>query len=752
MLRYVIERDADCFEQVFLDTGVDLRSVCRREARAPPPARAPATRRPVQVLRSAGRFHSIVILLSLSSFRRRLERTVAGVWVLGLLALLPGGALAQLEATPEDSEVERVVFLLQYIAVDYGVGVRDGAIVNPFEYAEMSSFSQLLVDRSDELRERGASEEILGGIRELRAKIAATRPWSEVQALASDLAEHLVTQLGLIALPTAVPDLDRGRRSYEQVCASCHGATGEGDGPAASGMDPPPTSFSDARMNLVSPHQLYGAIQLGIQGTAMPSFRSELDASTVWDIAFFLMTLRKEFAPHAPELELPLTLSDLARRSNQALLARVRAEGVEVDPPHIDHYRGSPGSLRRTARPPEELAKAKPQSSVRRPVPAQGPDLQVALRLQDAFADVAQQVVPSVVGVVGLIRQADGDAPASGSGGSWRGGVGERLYPGFRAARSGSGFLVSDDGYILTTHDLLTDDARELVDAVDVELHDGRHELARIVGTEPTIKLGILKLEQLPGRTLPELRAARIGESASVRVGHWAIALGNPAGPGTSFAVGTLSSGPERQCYQEELTATLMQTSLGIPAGGYGGPLTNIEGEVVGVMVPAPGAELPELVHTTRSLEFALPIDLAMAIYEPLKLRESRKSPWLGFSVLELGAARPRLPEASPGGEPTATGSVRRRRLRSSLRSQFPRLGVYIDDVFEPSPAAAAGVRIGDILLSIDGNILVSVGEFQRWLYLSGIGRTIELEIFRDGQTLEKRVTVEERPKAARPR
>jgi S1-C subfamily serine protease/mono/diheme cytochrome c family protein len=693
-----------------------------------------------------------VILLGLSSLRRRLERTLARIWMLAFLALSPGSAFAELDATPEHAEPEQAVFLLQYIAVDYGAAVHDGAIVNPFEYAEMGSFSQLLVDRSDELRERGASEEILSDLRRLRAMIAATRPWSEVQELANDLAEALVTQLDLIALPTAAPDLDRGRKSYEQLCASCHGATGEGDGPAAPGMDPPPTSFSDARMQLVSPHHLYGAIQLGIQGTAMASFRSELDASTVWDIAFFLMTLRSDFAPRAPERELPLTRADLARSSNHALLARVRAAGVEVDLSHIDHYRASPGSLRRTLRPREDLAPRKRPSSAPMSAPAQGPDLQVALRLQDAFAEVASQAVSSVVGVTGLIRRTDGDAPEPGSDGSWRGGEEERLYPGFRSARSGSGFLVSDDGYILTTHHLLTDDAGELVDAVDIELHDGRHEIARIVGTEPTIKLGILKLEQLPGRTLPELRPARIGTSESVRVGHWAIALGNPAGPGTSFAVGTLSSRPERQCYQEELTATLMQASLGIPVGGYGGPLTNIEGEVVGVMVPGPGSEFPELVRTSRSLEFALPIDLAVAIYEPLKLRESRKSPWLGFSVLELGAVRLRQPEANPGGESPATGSVSRRRLRSSLGSQYPRLGVYIDDVFEPSPAAAADVRIGDTLLSIDGNVLVSVGDFQKWLYLSGIGRTIELEIYRDGQTLEKRVTVEERPESARPR
>jgi serine protease Do len=134
-----------------------------------------------------------------------------------------------------------------------------------------------------------------------------------------------------------------------------------------------------------------------------------------------------------------------------------------------------------------------------------------------------------------------------------------------------------------------------------------------------------------------------------------------------------------------------------------------------------------------RPLDFALPIDLAMAIYEPLKLKGSRRSPWLGFSVLERRA-------------------VRRDRLGRSGDAKLPATGVYIDDVFDPSPASAADVRVGDFLVSIDGNRLGSVGAFQKWLYLSGIGRTITLEISRDGKRLEKRVTVEERPQTAVPR
>ncbi|MEN8184736.1 MAG: PDZ domain-containing protein, partial [Myxococcota bacterium] len=170
-------------------------------------------------------------------------------------------------------------------------------------------------------------------------------------------------------------------------------------------------------------------------------------------------------------------------------------------------------------------------------------------------------------------------------------------------------------------------------------------------------------------------------------------------------------------------------------------------------VVPGPGAEFPELVASARSLEFVLPIDLAMAIYEPLKLKESRRSPWLGFSVLELRASRRRLVSSSGGVEPPRTGVAVRRRPTSPRKGvHVPQIGVYIDDVFEPSPAAAAGIRIGDRLISIDGNRLRSVWEFQKWLYLSGIERTITLAILRDGEILEKRVTVEERPEAAVPR
>lgn len=173
-----------------------------------------------------------------------------------------------------------------------------------------------------------------------------------------------------------------------------------------------------------------------------------------------------------------------------------------------------------------------------------------------------------------------------------------------------------------------------------------------------------------------------------------------------------------------------MQSSLSIHPESYGGPLVNIRGEIVGMNVPPPGEIDPEAMRRARSSEYALPINLAMNIYEALKISETRKSPWLGISVLELAA-------------------VHRRKNSTGESPPLPRTGVYIDDVFDPSPAARAGIRVGDSLVAIDGNRLFSVLDFQKWLYLSGIGRSVRLEIFREQETLEKKATIEERPQSA---
>jgi serine protease Do len=222
----------------------------------------------------------------------------------------------------------------------------------------------------------------------------------------------------------------------------------------------------------------------------------------------------------------------------------------------------------------------------------------------------------------------------------------------------------------------------------------------------------------VPVRTVP------IGDSDTVRVGHWAIAVGDPPGPEKSFAPGTIAGRPERECYQEHRTSTLLQASASMDPAGFGGPLVNIHGEVVGVTIPGGGAAA-----AAGNLPVsALPIDLAMTIYRALKVKESEQSPWIGISVAELSA-----------------------QLRGRLKSS-PLTGIYIDDVFEPSPASQIGIRTGDILTKMDDHPILGVSDFQTWLYLLGIDSRVTLEIVRDGKTLRKAVTIQQRPESARTR
>jgi S1-C subfamily serine protease len=125
-----------------------------------------------------------------------------------------------------------------------------------------------------------------------------------------------------------------------------------------------------------------------------------------------------------------------------------------------------------------------------------------------------------------------------------------------------------------------------------------------------------------------------------------------------------------------------------------------------------------------------LPISLVLNLFEALKVARSHRSPWIGISVLELPAVRRRL-------GPNAHGVA------------MPPTGVYIDDVFTPSPAARAGIRPGDFLVGLGGHAILSVGDFQTWLYVTGIDATAELALVRDGKPLTLKVPVEVRPPEA---
>jgi S1-C subfamily serine protease len=252
-----------------------------------------------------------------------------------------------------------------------------------------------------------------------------------------------------------------------------------------------------------------------------------------------------------------------------------------------------------------------------------------------------------------------------------------------------------------------------------------------IIGSEPTLDLAILRLTTPPAYDkLPRLE---LGDSDHLQTGHWVIALGDPPGPQKVFAVGVVSATAERQCYQEQRSATLLQSSLVLPAGGLGGPVVDIFGHVVGVNIGDPGTSRPAPSSDTTTVARTLPINLVLNLFEALKVAQSQRSPWLGVSVLELPLARRRLGKQAKG-------------------TVFPRTGLYIDDVFDPSPASRAGVRPGDFLIRLGGHELYSVGDFQTWLYVLGIGTRAEIDLVRGGQPLNVAAPIEVRPESAKMR
>ena len=264
-----------------------------------------------------------------------------------LLLVVPARSPARagsslLDSLPQDSEriePEKLIFLLQYLGTDYGAAVESGRVISEFEYQEMLDFSRLLLE---EYRQLGPPQEILTELENIRRLIEEKREWIEVRGLTLSLLPRFSEHLNVISYPAVVPNLSRGKRFFVENCAKCHGLDGDGKGPSAAELDPPPRSFQDPRMNQLAPHQLFNALTFGVEGTEMPSHLESLSDQERWDIAFYIMTLRDGFNPVPPSTFLPVSLKSLAVHSNEELVAQLGNDGVEAQVAYIDYYRENP--------------------------------------------------------------------------------------------------------------------------------------------------------------------------------------------------------------------------------------------------------------------------------------------------------------------------------------------------------------------------------------------------------------------------
>lgn len=308
----------------------------------------------------------------------------------------------------------------------------------------------------------------------------------------------------------------------------------------------------------------------------------------------------------------------------------------------------------------------------------------------------------------------------------WRGVVGIRSLSESKVLRQGLGFMVEKEGFVLTLYENLTSpDSGRLLDDITV-LSNGRSHAAEVIGVEPTLNLGIIKLLSAESFTPVKSLMKREPEPG---LALQAVVLDQKKG--LSYIDGNVTALNTKQCYQHSLASTMFRARISIPSTSLGSPVfAKDSGEVAAIFTGF--KPLAEPGHAEDSSEtHLLPISLCMNIYESLKTKRSLKSPWTGFSVRALSAQEQRF-------FPTA-------------RKHHG--GVVVEDVWDNSPAQKLGVQPGDILVQFAYNRILSVADFQKWLYMHGVGHPVKLIFVRNGTDyLMADYIIEERPAWARPK
>jgi serine protease Do len=334
-------------------------------------------------------------------------------------------------------------------------------------------------------------------------------------------------------------------------------------------------------------------------------------------------------------------------------------------------------------------------------VPA--PSIPAARPLQDlseAFAAVAEHVKPSVVYIRSQrTERADARPQPRVPPGM------ERFFPRFRQQPeieqgSGSGFIVSADGYILTNNHVV-----EGAEQVTVRLLDRREFKAKVIGTDVNTDVAVLKID---AKSLPPIS---LGNSDDARVGEWVLAIGNPLGEGLTFTVTSgivsakgraLNGLPGRG---QGSIQDFIQTDAAINPGNSGGPLVSVRGEVIGI-----NSAIASETGFYSGYGFAIPINLARTVMNQLIESGRVHRAALGVSIAEVS-----INDAQYVGLPEIRG-------------------VVVKDIpSEDSPARAAGIEPGDIIVAVEGKPVEYVGQLQQVIGFRKPGDVVKVEVARKG-------------------
>ncbi|WP_273825868.1 MULTISPECIES: cytochrome c/FTR1 family iron permease [Pseudomonas] len=219
----------------------------------------------------------------------------------------------------------QALHLIDYIGADYPATVADGKVIDETEYHEQLEFLSALQKLVVALPARAERAELEQGVADLRKAISERQEGSLVARQARQLGARLAVTYEVSQAPAITPDPARGAPLYAQQCSVCHGESGAGDGPAGSGMTPPPANLRDAsRLDRLSLYGIYNTLTLGVEGTDMPSFADQLDERQRWDLATYIASFSA--APVA-QTDKTYNIADLARQTPSEIQA---AEGDEA--------------------------------------------------------------------------------------------------------------------------------------------------------------------------------------------------------------------------------------------------------------------------------------------------------------------------------------------------------------------------------------------------------------------------------------
>ncbi|SEJ68401.1 high-affinity iron transporter [Pseudomonas linyingensis] len=256
--------------------------------------------------------------------------------------LLPVLALCSLTALAEPEGAAQALHLLSYLGADYPATVLDGQVVDSGEYQEQLEFHGVLQGLVAALPANAGKAALEQGVARLGENITRRRDGAVVAIQARQLAADLVSSYRISLTPRITPDPARGAALFAQHCSVCHGASGLGDGPAGVGLEPPPANMRDAaRMDRLSLYDLYNSIGLGVEGTDMPAFASELDERARWDLAshvagFSASPAATGGASFSLEQLAGRTPQQVASEQGPAALAAFRAQRAQPPQPQRD--------------------------------------------------------------------------------------------------------------------------------------------------------------------------------------------------------------------------------------------------------------------------------------------------------------------------------------------------------------------------------------------------------------------------------